>query len=79
MGMCKSNTAGFLGENTLPGSLSNLRAYVNRLLVDKTGKTFHVIDEFIQHVHTAHLLAAICDELGIESPHDNIPHEESHD
>ena len=69
----------FWGKNTLPGSLSNLRAFVNRILVDKAGKTFHIIDEFIQHVHTAHLLAAICDELQIESPHDNIPHAESLD
>jgi hypothetical protein len=38
-----------------------------------------VIDEFIQQVHTSHLLTAICEELQIESPHDSIPHEESPD
>lgn len=54
----------------MPGSLSNLRAYVNRVLVDKAGKTFHIVDEFIQHAHAAHLLAAVCDKLQIESPQD---------
>lgn len=61
----------------MPGSLSNLRAYVNRVLVDKAGKTFHIVDEFIQHAHAAHLLAAVCDKLQIESPQDDIPHEDS--
>ena len=67
----------FWGKVTLPGSLSNLRAYVNRTQVDKSGKTFNVIDEFIQQAFTAHLMTAICDQLHLESPHDNIPHEES--
>ena len=68
----------FWEKVTLPGLLSNLRAYVNRTLVDKKGKTFNVIDEFMQQAYAAHLLTAICEELQLESPHDDIPHEESH-
>ena len=40
-------------------------------------KRVNVIDEFIQQAFTAHLMTAICDQLHLESPHDNIPHEES--
>lgn len=45
----------------------------------KKGKTFNVIDEFIQQTLAAHLPTAICEELHLESPQDNIPCEESHD
>ena len=44
--------------------LCNLRNRVNRNLVDKQGKTFSVTDEF-----------SICEELELESPEDDIPHE----
>ena len=32
----------------------------------------------MQKAYAAHLLTAICEELQLESPHDDIPHEESH-
>lgn len=67
----------FWGKVNEPGSLCNLRSRINRLLVDKAGKTFCVIDEFICHAFQAHLSAAICEELHIESPDDEIPHEDS--
>ena len=60
-----------------PGSLCNLRDYINRNLVDKAGKTFSVTDEFILHALKCHLIAAICEELNLESPDEDIPYEAS--
>ena len=65
----------FWGKVNDPGSLCNLRNCINRNLVDKQGKTFSVTDEFICHAFEAHLTAAICEELQLESPEDDIPHE----
>lgn len=65
----------YWGKVAQPGSLSNLRSRINRNLVDKQGKTFSVMDEFIVHTFTSHLLAAICDELHLETPEDEIQHE----
>ena len=67
----------FWGKVGQPGSLCNLRNYVNRNLVDKTGKTFSVTDEFLLHAFKAHLMAAICEELSLASPDADIPHETS--
>ena len=36
-------------------------------------------DEFIFHAFKAHLAATICDELNLESPDDDFPHESSLD
>ena len=65
----------FWGKVNESGSLCNLRNRVNRNLVDKQGKTFSVTDEFICHAFEAHLTASICEELELESPEDDIPHE----
>ena len=65
----------FWGKVNEPGSLCNIRNRVNRNLVDKQGKTFSVTDEFICHVFEAHLTACICEELELQSPEDDIPHE----
>ena len=67
----------FWGKPNQTGSLCNLRDYINRKLVDKKGKTFSIADEFILHTFKAHLLAAVYDEFGVSSAHDNIPHDTS--
>lgn len=67
----------FWGKPNQTGSLCNLRDYINRKLVDKKGKTFSIADEFISHTFKAHLLAAVYDEFGVTSAHDNIPHDNS--
>ena len=64
-----------LGKPNQPGSLCNLWDYINRKLVDKKGETFSTADEFISHSFKAHLLAAVCAELGVTSTHDNVPRE----
>ena len=66
----------FWGKVNEPGSLCNLRSRINRHLVDKLGKTFSITDEFICHAFEAHLLAAICEELNIESPDDDFSTED---
>ena len=58
----------FWGKVNQPGSLCNLRSH----LVDKLGNTFSVTDEFICHAFEAHLSAAVCEELSIESPDDEF-------
>ena len=63
------------GKPNQPGSLCNLWDYINCKLVDKKGKTFSTADEFISHSFKAHLLAAVCAELGVTSTHDNVPHD----
>ena len=60
-----------------PGSLCNLRDYINCKLVDKVGKTFSITDEFILHAFKAHPIAAICEELNLDGPNGAIPHEAS--
>ena len=65
------------GKQSEPGSLSNLRSYINRTLVDKAAKKFSVGDEFLVHAFKAHLLAAICTSLNISSVSDPIQHEKS--
>ena len=57
------------------GSLSNLRQHINRLSVDQRGKVFNSGDEFLIHCFHAHLTAAICQVLGIESTEADISHE----
>lgn len=67
----------FWGKVNQPGSLCNLRRRINRHLVDKLGNTFSVTDEFICHAFEAHLSAAVCEELSIESPDDEFCIEEN--
>ena len=67
----------YWGDEAQPGSLANLRAYINRTLVDKAGKTFSVGDEFVVHAFRAHLIAAACTHLGVNSPTELVPHEQS--
>lgn len=69
----------FWGKVSDPGTLCNLRnyMYINCILVDKAGKTFNVIDEFLLHTFKAHLIAAVCEELKIESYDANIQHDNS--
>lgn len=66
----------FWGKVNDPGSLCNLRNKINRHLIDKSGKTFSVTDEFLCHAFESHLTAAVCEELQIESPDDDFPFED---
>ena len=65
----------FWGDPSLPGSLCNIREYINRKQVDKGVKVFNVGDEFITHAFRAHLIASICCHLKLKSPDDEINHE----
>ena len=67
----------YWGKQSEPGSLSNLRSYINRTLFDKYGKKFNVADEFLVHAFKAYLLAAICTHLKVSSLSEPVPHEKS--
>jgi len=43
--------------------------------VDKKAKTFSIGDEFVLHAFRAHLLAAVCDQLHLQSPSDPLSHD----
>ena len=65
----------YWGQPSLTGSLCHLREYINRLTVDRKAKTFSIADEFVLHTFRAHVLAAICDQLHIQSPSDPVAHD----
>ena len=65
----------YWGQPSFAGSLCHLREYINRLSVDKKAKTFSIADEFVLHTFRAHVLAAICDQLHIQSPSDPVAHD----
>ena len=65
----------FWGTPSLPGSLCNLREYLNRKQVNKSVTVFNVGDEFLQHVFRAHMVANICSYLKVKSTDDSIDHE----
>ena len=65
----------FWGTPSQPGSLYNIREYINRKQVNKSVSTFNVADEFVLHAFKAHLLANICKHFHISSPQDNIEHQ----
>ena len=66
----------FWGSPAHIGSLCNLREFVRRVQVDKSGKVFNVCDEFILHAfRKSHLLAAVCTHLKVQSPDTSITHE----
>ena len=67
----------FWGSPTHTGSLCNLREFVRRVQVDKTGKVFNVCDEFILHAFKSHLLAAICTQLKLQSLDTPIVHDQN--
>ena len=60
----------YWGEVSLPGSLSNLRSYINCKLADKAGKT-------VIHAFKAHLMATICTHLKVKSPSNAVVHEKT--
>ena len=62
----------FWGNPSISGSLCQLREFIRRVQVDKEVKCFNVGDEFLLHVFQAHILAAVCTQLGIQSPADEI-------
>lgn len=62
----------FWGTPSQPGSLYNIREYINRKQVTKNASVFNVADEFIMHVFKGHLIANICTQLKIASPQDDI-------
>ena len=64
----------YWGNPTTVGSLCHLHNYINRGLVDQTGKVFNIADEFLIHTYKAHLIAAMCRYLGIVAPTDRILH-----
>ena len=43
--------------------------------MDRKAKTFSIADEFVLHTFRAHVLAAICDQLRIQSPSDPVAHD----
>jgi len=57
----------YWGDEAQPGSLANLWAYINSTLVDKAGKTFSAEDEFVVYAFKAHLIAAACTHLKVNS------------
>ena len=65
----------FWGTPSHPGSLCNIREFINRKQVDKGVSTFNIADEFVLHAFKAHLLASICNHLDIGTPEDNIEHQ----
>ena len=65
----------YWGQPSLTGSLCHLREYINRLTVDRKAKTFSIADKFVRHTFRAHVLAAICDQLHIQSPSDPVAHD----
>ena len=65
----------YWGQPSLTGSLCHLREYINRLTVDRKAKTFSIADEFVCHTFRAHVLAAVCDQLHIQSPSDPVAHD----
>ena len=67
----------FWGTPSQPGSLCNIREYINRKQVNKTATVFSVSDEFIMHAFKGHLIASICTQLKISSPNEAIEHDAS--
>ena len=55
------------------GSLCHLREYINCLTVDQKTKTFSIADQFVLHTFSTHVLAAICDQLHVQSPSAHDP------
>lgn len=76
LGGCEGAANDVLGHTYSHGSLCNLREFVRRVQVDKSGKVFNVCDEFILHAfRKSHLLAAVCTHLKVQSPDTSITHE----
>lgn len=65
----------YWGQPSLVGSLCHLQEYINRLTVDRKAKTFSIADEFVLNTFRAHLLAAICDQLHLQSLSDPVSHD----
>eukprot|EP00058_Branchiostoma_floridae_P002601 XP_002588089.1 hypothetical protein BRAFLDRAFT_87606 [Branchiostoma floridae] len=55
------------------GSLAHLKDVVDRRTVDSQGKKFNPMDEFLHHACEAHLIAALLEHLGMESPDEDVP------
>jgi len=64
----------FWGTPSQPGSLCNIREYINWKQVNKSASVSSVEDEFVIHAFKAHVLASICTYLKIGSPEDDIEH-----
>ena len=76
MGVLESYFSGLLGETT--GTLSNFREILDRKQVDKKVKVFSTCDEFLLHAFKSHMIAAICQVLGVDNPNADIPHTPSY-
>ena len=65
----------FWGTPSLPGSLCNVREYLNRNQVNKGVTVFSVGDEFLLHVFRAHMVESICSYLKVKLTDDSIEHD----
>ena len=68
----------YWGKPSEPGTLSNLREILDRKQVDKKVKIFSTCDEFLLHAFKSHMIAAICQVLGVDNPNADIPHTPSY-
>ena len=67
----------FWGAPSENGSLCSMRELIQRKLVTKAVKVFNIGDEFLLHTFKAHLIARICNIIGIASPDEYIEHDSS--